>query len=87
MKPLEKPSQILALAGWAYVFVAGILLILRKIPSDKLTWGLFLFFLFLFIRGFLGLRHCPGKARKCVWKGRQSQCRRPYLHRRRIENS
>ncbi len=42
-----KPSQVLASAGWLYVFVAGSLLILRTIPADGLSWRLFIFFFVL----------------------------------------
>lgn len=42
-----KPSQLLAFAGWSYVFGSAILVILRVIPVDGLTWSLFGLFLFI----------------------------------------
>jgi len=43
---LEKPSQILALFAWAFIFVEAAFLVIRVIPADGLSWSLFaLFFL------------------------------------------
>ena len=44
---LEKPSQILALFAWAFVFVEAGLLVIRKIPADGLSWGFFALFFFV----------------------------------------
>jgi len=47
MKLFPKPSHVLAFAGWGYVFVSGMFLIVRTIPSDSLSWGLFTLFLII----------------------------------------
>ena len=41
---IEKPSAILAYAGWISVFVLGWLMVLRATPADKLTWTFFWIF-------------------------------------------
>ena len=38
---IDKPSAVLAYAGWISVFVLGWLIVLRTIPADKLTWTFF----------------------------------------------
>ena len=44
---INKPSAVLAYAGWASVFIEGWLLLLRTIPADGLTWTFFGLFFFL----------------------------------------
>lgn len=39
-----KPSVLLSGAAWICVFGTGMLVVARKIPSDFLTWGMFVFF-------------------------------------------
>lgn len=41
--------QLLALLAWLSIFVEVWLLILRKIPSDALSWAFFSFFMLLAI--------------------------------------
>ena len=38
---IDKPSAVLAYAGWVSVFVESWLLLLRIIPADGLTWTFF----------------------------------------------
>lgn len=42
---LTKPSHLAAAVGWASVLMASWLLFTRKIPSDLLSWILWVFFL------------------------------------------
>lgn len=41
---IDKPSAVLAYAGWVSVFVEAWLLLLRTIPADGLTWTFFAIF-------------------------------------------
>lgn len=38
---IDKPSAVLAYAGWISVFVLGWLMLLRTVPADGLTWRFF----------------------------------------------
>lgn len=40
----QKPSHLLAALGWISVFFEAWLLIMRRIESDALSWGFFVFF-------------------------------------------
>lgn len=42
-----KPSQLLALASWASVFVLSWPLLKRSVPADVMSWGFFAFFLLI----------------------------------------
>lgn len=42
---IKKPSQLLSAMAWCSVFCEAWLLLTRNIPSDFLSWGLWLFFL------------------------------------------
>lgn len=44
-----KLSQILAIAGWMSVFIEMWLILLERIPQDKITWWFLFFFLFIAI--------------------------------------
>lgn len=44
---LEKPSHLLAAITWFFVFALAIALMLRIIPADWLSWGLFALFFFV----------------------------------------
>jgi hypothetical protein len=44
-KMITKPSQLLSALAWISVFCEAWLLLTRHIPSDFLSWGLWLFFL------------------------------------------
>lgn len=44
---LEKPSHLLAAVTWFFVFALTIALMLRVIPADWLSWGLFALFFFV----------------------------------------
>lgn len=43
MKEL-KPSHILAAVAWAFTFMVGTNIVMRKIPADLFSWGMFLLF-------------------------------------------
>lgn len=43
MKEL-KPSHLLAAVAWAFTFMVGANIVMRKIPADLLSWGMFLLF-------------------------------------------
>ena len=44
---VNRISDLFALLGWLSVLVLAWLLVMRRVPSDGLTWGIFIFF-FLF---------------------------------------
>jgi len=42
---LDTPSKVLAALMWASVIIEAWLLIIRRVPSDLVSWGFFVFFL------------------------------------------
>lgn len=58
---IEKPSAILAYAGWISVFVLGWLMVLRTVPADRLTW---IFFWIFFVVAVLASAIYSGSPKK-----------------------